>query len=1013
MLRIIELEIEEALTGNTRVEEVAWVEMPAIEQELMFFGRQQFYKAPEYVSEIACRAIRENEERGNPAGTQVGKVRAQQLCNRSEISLETIKRMKSFLERAATYNSGNWDDNGTIAYGLWGGEEALTWVDKILRSLEGEEMAEIGPRGGIKESDKAPKSDTKNPSPKGEGTAKGDASTTRGAEVTQRVEDILKNKSDEFNEKYKDKLGYGVNVGMLKSVYQRGVGAYNTSHSPAVKSSEQWALARVNAFLYLVKNGRPENSKYDSDFDLLPSGHPKKEKMSQEFVKPSAGETKDEFIARCIPYLIREGKTQDESAGACYGMWEQKFAIYDRVSFDWDETLTDPRSIKLLENERRKGSLVYIISARSTPSNEMLRFASKWDIPSHRIFTVGSNKRKVEKIKELEIARHYDNNATVINELGGLPVGIQFDYVIGLPPYQVTSGDTMLVKPVLMEEDCGCFQSESEIDVFGYKTKYFYICPGAIGTFTDLVKNSGSYQQDVFGMIRSAAVIADSVFKIEKDVIEKESATPQELNEATMLVDDFKDVMQEIEDIVGKQYDVSYMDGHVEKIRSYMGKEKFTLLGYINGEPIFSNKEDAIAYGESKGCDGYHEMVDQVGNTVYMGCEIHQEFSTDFSEYTEEEKEAWNTLMDLKTVDRQKFEAVLSGLNGATKDEVERRNHPNPTNYFRYDIKVTAGPPDRSFCNSIEGRYFRRLEIDLLKDNNRDFGHNGQAYSKWLYKGGPLCKHAWRKFLVQGKNFADLGFAEGKAGQAPRELTGKGFYPGTPRYEANLSKQGFDLTGELEPIMWADDYPVYNDPIIASDVSYLMGCGGIYEEIMMEGNKMFKACSSNMKKEEMSKKQLFASDEEKRMIYTPLMIPNILIPRMDETTGERYFVRFRPETIEKIAQKFLMELRNKHTNYEHSDKKFQDVVMVESWIVSGDKDKAYELGFTKEQIPHGTWFAGYRVLDTPEGDEVWDLIKSGKVKGASVEGEFLLKFSRQKTDEYLLEQIINIINKID
>ena len=65
---------------------------------------------------------------------------------------------------------------------------------------------------------------------------------------------------------------------MLKSVYQRGVGAYNTSHSPEVKSSQQWGLARVNAFLYLIKEGRPQNKKYTTDYDLLPKEHPKSEK---------------------------------------------------------------------------------------------------------------------------------------------------------------------------------------------------------------------------------------------------------------------------------------------------------------------------------------------------------------------------------------------------------------------------------------------------------------------------------------------------------------------------------------------------------------------------------------------------------------------------------------------------------------------------------------------------------------------------------------------------------------
>ena len=137
-------------------------------------------------------------------------------------------------------------------------------------------MAEVGERGGIKKSPKAPKSGTPNKNPKGKGTAKGDASTTRGAKVSKEDEATLKNKSDDFNERYKDKLGYGVNVGMLKAVFQRGLGAFNTSHSPRVKSASQWSFARVNAFLYLVKNGRPQNPKYTGDYDLLPKGHPKK-----------------------------------------------------------------------------------------------------------------------------------------------------------------------------------------------------------------------------------------------------------------------------------------------------------------------------------------------------------------------------------------------------------------------------------------------------------------------------------------------------------------------------------------------------------------------------------------------------------------------------------------------------------------------------------------------------------------------------------------------------------------
>ncbi len=159
--KIIELEIDDnILSGQTGVDSVAFVEMPAIETEFMYFGRQKFYKAPDYVAQKACQAIKQNEERGNPAGTQVGKVRAQQLCSQSEISLDTIKRMKSFLERAATYNTGNWDDNGTIAYGLWGGEEALKWVDNVLSQIENQDMdIDVS---GLPEYVNYPTGDTKN-----------------------------------------------------------------------------------------------------------------------------------------------------------------------------------------------------------------------------------------------------------------------------------------------------------------------------------------------------------------------------------------------------------------------------------------------------------------------------------------------------------------------------------------------------------------------------------------------------------------------------------------------------------------------------------------------------------------------------------------------------------------------------------------------------------------------------------------------------------------------------------
>jgi hypothetical protein len=47
----------------------------------------------------------------------------------------------------------------------------------------------------------------------------------------------------------------------------------------------------------------------------------------EQFVTPSPGEPKDEFISRCIPVLRGEGYPEDQAAAICYSTWEQGFGI--------------------------------------------------------------------------------------------------------------------------------------------------------------------------------------------------------------------------------------------------------------------------------------------------------------------------------------------------------------------------------------------------------------------------------------------------------------------------------------------------------------------------------------------------------------------------------------------------------------------------------------------------------------------------------------------------------------
>jgi hypothetical protein len=104
---------------------------------------------------------------------------------------------------------------------------------------------------------------------------------------------------------------------------------------------------------------------------------------------------------------------------------------------------------------------------------------------------------------------------------------------------------------------------------------------------------------ETIGMIRSAAVVADSIFKIEADVLQSELATTEQLKEAIVLVDDFKDIINEIDKISGMKHDVSYMDGHIETIKSYIKQNMESYSDYPDA--VKNNAKAVLKYVEENG----------------------------------------------------------------------------------------------------------------------------------------------------------------------------------------------------------------------------------------------------------------------------------------------------------------------------------------------------------------------------------------------------------------------------
>ena len=136
---------------------------------------------------------------------------------------------------------------------------------------------------------------------------------------------------------------------------------------------------------------------------------------------PSNGEHESEFIPRCISILIKEGSDQEQAAAICYSKWNDKesFADENKVSFDYDDTLTTDKGKELAKRKIEEGKTVYIISARHSVSN-MLSTARELGIPLSRVYATGSNKAKVQKVLSLDIGTHYDNNTDVVNQLKGI-----------------------------------------------------------------------------------------------------------------------------------------------------------------------------------------------------------------------------------------------------------------------------------------------------------------------------------------------------------------------------------------------------------------------------------------------------------------------------------------------------------------------------------------------------------------------------------------------------------------
>ena len=127
--------------------------------------------------------------------------------------------------------------------------------------------------------------------------------------------------------------------------------------------------------------------------------------------------------------------------------------------------------------------------------------------------------------------------------------------------------------------------------------------------------------------------------------------------------------------------------------------------------------------------------------------------------------------------------------------------------------------------------------------------------------------------------------------------------------------------------------------------------------------------------------QMYAvEDEEKRLVFGVVMRADFPIYRRDERLGE-YYVVYKPDTIRRMAEKYLAESRQNNVSLDHKDGSDVQGVQMVQWFIQDEARGVVPAGF---DVPDGSLFAEFHVLN----DEVWAAVKDGTYKGFSLEGVF-------------------------
>jgi len=272
--------------------------------------------------------------------------------------------------------------------------------------------------------------------------------------------------------------------------------------------------------------------------------------------KPDSGETEKDFIPRCIRAIIDE-YDRDQALGICYSQLKR-------------EEMSKKKEYYIIQPRKTENRGTYL--SRCSNNSKM---KSQFPNMKERMgFCLNTFNEYYSYWSKLEDFAEKDTKGTALGDCIAKEKAKGFDYK---EAYAHCASRVVVqpqggTNPQVLEQDLLIEPVEfNEMNILGYNTKYFYICPGAQATFQHLMEMN--VNDDVKRMIRNAAMIADKVFEIEAEVMSEGEADLMDLEQAKLMVQDFYDLMKVIDTESKMKHDVSYMDGHIEKIKSLLEEE--------------------------------------------------------------------------------------------------------------------------------------------------------------------------------------------------------------------------------------------------------------------------------------------------------------------------------------------------------------------------------------------------------------------------------------------------------